>query len=73
MLSENNNISRPDDLAENAILVVDGGDGVLNGTDQWIKDSINKRFTHKKNLYSDRAYYYLMLGGNGKRSLGRVG
>jgi len=58
MLSENNNISRPDDLAENAILVVDGGDGVLNGTDyilffsngvdRWIKDSINKRFAHKK-------------------------
>jgi len=58
MLSENNNISRPDDLQENAILVVDGGDGVLSGTDyilffsngvdRWIKDSINKRFAHKK-------------------------
>jgi len=58
MLSENNNISLPDDLAENAILVVDGGDRVLNGTDyilffsngadQWIKDSMNKRFTIRK-------------------------
>ena len=58
MLSENNNISRPDDLQENAILVVDGGDGVLSGTDyilffsngadQWIKDSMNKRFTIRK-------------------------
>ena len=58
MLSEANNTPRPDDLEENAIMVVDGGDGVLNGTDyilffsngvdQWIKDSVNKRFTHKK-------------------------
>ncbi len=77
MLPEANNISRPDDLEENAIMVVDGGDGVLNatdyilffsyGTDQWLKDSVNKRFIHKKNLYSDKAYYYLLIGGNGKR------
>ena len=77
MLSETNNIPRPDDLQENAILVVDGGDGVLNGTDyilffsngadEWGKDSANKRFIHKKNLYSDKAYYYLTVGGNGKR------
>src|SRR5215831_10208061 len=49
MLPEANSIFRPDDLEENAILVVDGGDGVLNGTDyilffsnganQWAKDS----------------------------------
>jgi hypothetical protein len=77
MLPEANNIPRPDDLQENAIMVVDGGDGVLNGTDyilffsngpdQWQKDSANRRFNHKKNLYSDKAYYYLMVGGNGKR------
>jgi hypothetical protein len=57
MSSENNNISRPDDLGENAIQVV-AEDGVLSGTDyilffsngvdRWIKDSINKRFAHKK-------------------------
>jgi len=77
MLPEANNISRPDDLEENAIMVIDGGDGVLNGTDyilfffnggdQWLKDSVNKKFIHKKNLYSDRSYYYLSVGGNGKR------
>ena len=77
MLAEANNMPRLDDLEENAILVVDGGDGVLNGTDyilffsngadKWEKDSVNKRFTHKKNLYSDKAYYYLTVGGNGKR------
>jgi hypothetical protein len=77
MLSEANSVFRPDDLEENAIMVVDGGDGVLNGADyilffstgpdQWIKDSANRRFTHRKNIYSDKAYYYLMVGGNGKR------
>ncbi|HEY1870433.1 MAG TPA: hypothetical protein VGG71_05205, partial [Chitinophagaceae bacterium] len=77
MLSEANNISRIDDLQENAIMIVDGGDGVLNGSDyilfysngadQWLTDSVNKKFIHKKNLYSDKAYYYLSIGGNGKR------
>jgi len=77
MLSEANNTPRLDDLEENAIMVVDGGDGVLNGADyilffsngvdHWIKDSVNKRFTHKKNLYTDKAFYYLTVGGNGKR------
>jgi hypothetical protein len=77
MLPEANNVSPPDDLEENAIMVVDGGDGVLNtgdyilffsnGADQWLKDSVNKRFIHKKNLYSDSAYYYISIGGNGKR------
>jgi hypothetical protein len=77
MLPEANASPRPDDLEENAIMVVDGGDGVLNGgdyilffsngPDAWAKDSINKRFIHKKNLYSDKAYYYLSIGGTGKR------
>ena len=62
MLPENNAISRPDDLLENAILVEDGGDGnfsggdyflfYADGPDEWIKDSVNKKFTHQKNLYS---------------------
>ena len=79
MLPEANNIPRPDDLEENSIMVVDGGDGVLNGSDyilffangpdQWLKDSINKRFIHKKNLYSDKSYYFLSVGGNGKQIL----
>lgn len=77
MLSESNSATRPDDLEENAIWVEDGGDGILNGSDyilffsngpdQWIKDSTNKRFSHKKNLYSDKAYYFLSIGGTGKR------
>src|SRR5690606_41159313 len=58
MLSEANNGQWKDDLEEVAILVLDGGDGIFNNNDrivfyapgphQWIKDSANLRFTHRK-------------------------
>jgi len=77
MLPEANALPRLDDLKENAILVVDGGDDVINGSDyilfyaagpdEWLKDSINKRFNHQKNLFADKAYYFLNIGTNGKR------
>jgi len=77
MLSEANSDLPIDDLSENAIMVVDGGDGVFNGVDyflfyasgpdKWIKDSLNKRFIHQKNIYSDSAYYFITIGGNGQR------
>lgn len=77
MLDEKNAVSRPDDLIENAIEVADGGDGIFNGNDyvtfygaspdKWFKDSINARFKHQKNLFSDTVYYYLTIGGTGKR------
>src|SRR6185503_15000814 len=77
MLVESNSGPWLDDLQENAIVVVDGGDGVLNGSDhilfyaegpdEWIKDSINQRFIHRKNIYSDKAYYFLNIGAGGKR------
>lgn len=79
MLNENNAIPRPDDLFENAIDMMDGGDGIFNGPDyflfyapgphRWLKDSLNQSFHHRKNLYTDTVYYYLTLGGNGKRIL----
>ena len=79
MLTESNAGVWADDLKENAILVIDGGDGLINGTDyilfyangpdEWIKDSANLRFIHHKNIYSDKAYYFLSIGGNGKRIL----
>ena len=66
-----------DDLAENAIFIADGGDGTLNGSDyilfyaqgphHWKKDSVNRRFIHQKNIYSDKAFYYLSIGGTGLR------
>ncbi len=77
MLSESNAGIWTDDLKENAIMIADGGDGIINGSDhilfyapgpdQWIKDSINQRFSHKKNIYSDMSFYFLSIGGNGKR------
>ncbi|MFO0415490.1 MAG: hypothetical protein ACK50E_07530, partial [Bacteroidota bacterium] len=77
MLPENNAIPRTDDLSENAILVFDGGDGVFNGADyflfysegpdRWLKDSLNQRFRHQKNLYSAEAFYFITIGGAGLR------
>ncbi|TCJ13304.1 type IX secretion system sortase PorU [Flaviaesturariibacter flavus] len=77
MLPESNSAPRIDDLEELAITVADGGDGVINSTDvvyfyspgphPWKKDSVNRSFQHTKNLYSDVAYYYLTVGGTGKR------
>ena len=77
MLPEANSGKPIDDLEENSIWVEDGGDGVLNGSDyilffakgpdEWIKDSVNKKFSHKKNIYCDKAFYYLTVGGNGMR------
>ncbi len=66
-----------DDLVENAITVVDGGDGTLNGSDYilfyapgphpWVKDSLNQRFSYINNPYSDRSFYFLSIGGTGLR------
>ncbi len=77
MLSETNADIPIDDLTENAIMMVDGGDGQFNGNDhflfyaaganKWLKDSVNKRFVHQKNLYADSAYYFITMGGAGKR------
>src|SRR5215211_6659944 len=77
MLPEGNSQRTPDDLEENAIMVVDGGDGLFNGSDyalffaqgpdHWSKDSLNRRFVHHKNIYDNKAYYYITIGGAGKR------
>ncbi len=77
MLSENP-ASRPiDDLAENAVFVNDGGDGRLDGSDyilfyapgphNWQIDPVSRKFTHSKNLYTERSYYYISFQGTGKR------
>lgn len=77
MLPEANASPRPDDLVENAIWVADGGDGQFGpgdyflfyapGPDTWVADSVNRLFTHRKNLYSDTVYFFLTLGGTGRR------
>ncbi len=78
MLAENNAVYRDDDLVENAIQVVDGGDGQLNqgdyilfyanGPHTILKDSANKKFTHIFNIYADESTYFLNFDkGPGKR------
>jgi hypothetical protein len=77
MLPEACNGFKNDDLQENAIQVIDGGDGIFNGDDYfifyaegphtWLKDSINQRFKHQQNLYSNQAFYFITVGGTGKR------
>lgn len=80
MLPLSNNDFRYDDLQENAIQVFDidsnglfnGGDYfIFYGTEQtiWKWNSTDKKFTHKKNLFSDSTYYFITVNnnGNGKR------
>lgn len=77
MLPEANATQPGSDLTECAIWIQDGGDGVLNGSDyflfygegpdRWMKDSANQRFRHQRHLYSRSSYYYISIGGNGRR------
>ncbi|MFY7900695.1 MAG: hypothetical protein ACOVNY_10970, partial [Chitinophagaceae bacterium] len=82
MLSEANNDLYVDDLIENAIEIVDDGDGIFNKNDYFlfygtetseqIFDSLNRTFYYKKNLYSDTSYYFISAGGLGKRVLQKI-
>ena len=57
----------------------DGGDGTFGegdfflfyapGPHHWVKDSVNRRFTHIKNIYSEVAYYFINIGGGAGRRL----
>ncbi len=77
MLSEDNSISRYNDLQENSIWVSASGSSFSTndfvvfygmGTTNWIKDSINKLFVHQNNLYADTAYYFITFNkGSGAR------
>ncbi len=77
ILPEACNGAKSDDLIEDAIEMFDGGDGVFSGSDYflffsagpdtWSKDSLNGRFKHQKNLYSNQAFYFINIGGTGKR------
>jgi hypothetical protein len=77
MLAESNSSFYVDDLREIAIEVFDGGDGQFNANDHilfhspgphvWVPESGPTPFSFRKNLYSDSAYYYLSIGGFGKR------
>lgn len=78
LLPEPCNGARTDDLIEDAIDMVDGEDGNFGegdyflfyapGPHHWIKDTVSRRFTHIKNIYTEQAYYFINVGGGaGKR------
>lgn len=78
MLSEDNTVSRPDNLLENAIYVNDGGDGSFDpgdyfvfyavGSMGWKANTASGKFDHIKNIYEDNAYYFFNFDqGAGKR------
>jgi hypothetical protein len=81
MLPEQNAGSRQDDLKENAIWVDDGGDGNFAGNDYflfyapgpdtWEFDAQTSRYRHMNNLYADSAWYFITVGGTGKRIVSR--
>ena len=76
MLPETNNTLPVDDLIEQAIAVegeddgsFDGGDAILlyaEGPDERTYDPLADRFYYRKNIYTDRNYYYLQLGTSGR-------
>ncbi len=78
MLSEYNAIPRAADLTENSTLIInnnnngvfDNGEAIIFygvGPTAWAKDSLNKRFKHTNNLYTDTAFYFVSFNsGSGK-------
>ncbi|MBP6623656.1 MAG: type IX secretion system sortase PorU [Chitinophagaceae bacterium] len=78
MLSESNADLRVDDLVENPIQLQLGSDNQFNegdyilfyaeGPHTILKDSLNKKFSHIYNLYSETSHYFLNFDkGAGKR------
>ena len=69
MLPESNDVERIDDLREIPILVSDGGDGSFENGDYFLfygesphgisYDTLNHRFTHSYNIYSDASFYFI--------------
>ncbi|MGE5424840.1 MAG: type IX secretion system sortase PorU [Syntrophothermus sp.] len=72
MLPEKNIDPRIDDLLENSIKVVDGGDGTFDAGDYvifygegsvtWVLNRSNNRFSHVKNIYTDTTFYFVTAG-----------
>lgn len=80
MLEESNALPRKADLTEVAIWVNDGGDGSFGqgdyivfyavGATKWSYSSSSKLFEHTKNLYEDKAYYFLNFDGDAGKRIG---
>jgi hypothetical protein len=71
MLPESNSGYRCDDLRENSIEIVDGGDGKIDqgdyilfygeSPDQWTFNYTTRVYSHAKNLYSEYSYYFITV------------
>ena len=76
-LSEKVPVDPSKGLTENAIQIMDGGDGKIDDNDfvlfynkgivDWKYDSLLKRMKHVKNASTDMVYYFITIGSNGKR------
>ena len=76
-LTEKVNASTNPGLSENAIKIIDGGDGQMDATDYilfynqgptyWKFDSSLNRVAHQNFATGDSVYYFITLGQNGKR------
>jgi hypothetical protein len=82
MLPEGNGMPRKDGLQENAIWMSDGGDGNFGpgdyfvfyavGPDGWQTTDTDRTYRHTKNIYEDKAYYFLNFDqGAGIRIIGQ--
>jgi hypothetical protein len=79
VLPESNEAIFSDDLIENAITVVDGGDGIFDGNDylmfyangpnRWKFDSLASTFNYSKNIYAESSYYFLTTGSTKGRRI----
>ncbi|MBP6516504.1 MAG: type IX secretion system sortase PorU [Chitinophagales bacterium] len=83
MVPEKNNESRFDDIQENAILrvdnnsnnILDAGDYILfygQGADKWLFDATTKTFSHQKNLYADKNFYFVTTTQGTGKAIGTV-
>ncbi|RIV22191.1 hypothetical protein DYU11_14225 [Fibrisoma montanum] len=71
-LPQSNAVPRPADLTENAIQVTGEADGRFDAGDALLffgqsphvvhYDTVNRRFTHQVNVYSDTTFYFLTIG-----------
>ena len=73
MLPEAVGAPRQGSFTENALLINDGGDGVLSGQDyivfyapgphRWNYDGSSSKYSYVHNLYSDTAFYFINVDG----------
>ncbi len=82
MLSEANDVTRADDLTEDAIEVKGEEDGVFDAADYvlfaaqgpviWYYNPFSGNYEHKNNIYSDTTFYFLTVGDTPGRRISEI-